>query len=538
MARSKRPRRGRDQPRHRFRSRPGNPRKQAAGVMQRLQGTRIRSVGTVRSYQERLAQVAARLDIPLEKLTPATAVAYLERRAAEVGQKTLDMERQAIQAMMRHVTMQLPPGGTLRVVKAARGQTLESRAYSPPQVRLVAARQAERNALTTEIVHASGIRAHELLTLARPAEQPPHDRVRQEPSPAVRRQPLDDTVQDRSDPHRSPVPRAQVAGAAHAVSAIASRGRQVEAPAALPAMPAAGIRLAGRAGATCTGAPGRLRRRHTRQVAAHQRRETPLARARYPLLPELAEEVLETRHDPRPQAIVRQLLGGEPRHRHALVAVVQVGNDGLDASRRTTLRDDAIEAPPAVCPAIALALRVLLDAGGFLVLRPTGSVFDTTGTPLRFLRIDLVGAGCPVGRLQRCDPAPRPAGAVSSTRAINGPSCLPGGSRLGLPSCSPPPAAYQLGHRRVEFLPGQQPAPEGLAEIPRSPGCAVHRHQQAVPHQCRHGGGERRVRLDARHRHQPRTRLPSTRTRRSRSTSPPPSAAPPRPVERQFRLSR
>ena len=144
--------------------------------MRRLQGTRIRSVGTVRSYQERLAQVAARLDRPLEKLTPATAVAYLERRAAEVGQKTLDMERQAIQAMLRHVTMRLPPGGTLRVVKAVRARTLEPRAYSPSQVRLLAARQTERNALATEIAHASGVRAHELLTLGRYDEQPPDDR--------------------------------------------------------------------------------------------------------------------------------------------------------------------------------------------------------------------------------------------------------------------------------------------------------------------------------------------------------------------------
>ena len=144
--------------------------------MRRLQGTRIKSVGTVRSYQERLAQVAARLDMPLEKLTPAAAVAYLERRAAEVGQKTLDMERQAIQAMMRHVTMRMPPGSTLRVVKATRARTLGPRAYSPSQVRLVAARQAERNALATEIVHASGIRAHELLTLGRSAEQPADNR--------------------------------------------------------------------------------------------------------------------------------------------------------------------------------------------------------------------------------------------------------------------------------------------------------------------------------------------------------------------------
>ena len=81
MARFKRPRRGRDQPRHRFRSKPGDPRKQAPSVMPPACRARASArSGTVRSYQERLAQVAARLDMPLEKLTPASAVAYLERR--------------------------------------------------------------------------------------------------------------------------------------------------------------------------------------------------------------------------------------------------------------------------------------------------------------------------------------------------------------------------------------------------------------------------------------------------------------------------
>ena len=174
--RRKRARRGLDQPRHRFRSRSSDPAKQAAGIVKRLQGTRIRSVGTARSYQERLVQIAARLDVALTALTRDRAVAYLERRAMEVGQRTLDMERQAIQAMMTHVTMQLPPGRTLPVVKSATPQTLKPRAYSPAQIKAIAARQAERNALATAIVHASGIRAHELLTLGRPREQPPDDR--------------------------------------------------------------------------------------------------------------------------------------------------------------------------------------------------------------------------------------------------------------------------------------------------------------------------------------------------------------------------
>ncbi len=176
MARRSRVRRGHDQPRHRFRSKPSDPKKQAAGVVKRLQGARIRSVGTGRNYQERLVQIAARLDVALTALTPERAVAYLKGRAGEVAQKTLDMERQAIQAMMVGVTGQLPPGATLPVVKSTEPHRPRPRAYSPAQVRAVAARQDPRNALATEIAHASGIRAHELLTLGRPAEQPPDDR--------------------------------------------------------------------------------------------------------------------------------------------------------------------------------------------------------------------------------------------------------------------------------------------------------------------------------------------------------------------------
>ena len=176
MAKRNRPRRGRDQPRHRFRNRPTDPKKQAAGIVKRLQGSRIRSVGTARNYQERLVQIAARLDVALTALTPDRAVAYLKDRAAEVGQKTLDRARQAIQAVMVNVTGQLPPGARLPVVKSTEPHRPRPRAYSPAQVRAVAARQDSRNALATEIVHASGIRAHELLTLGRPNEQPPDDR--------------------------------------------------------------------------------------------------------------------------------------------------------------------------------------------------------------------------------------------------------------------------------------------------------------------------------------------------------------------------
>ena len=144
--------------------------------MKRPQGGRVRSVGTARNYQQRLVQIAARLDVSLTALTPAGAVAYLQRRAAEVGQKTLDMERQAMQAMMLDITLRMAPGQTLPVVRSTTPQQLKPRAYSPAQVRAIVTRQDPRNALATEIVYASGIRAHELLTLGREAEQPPDDR--------------------------------------------------------------------------------------------------------------------------------------------------------------------------------------------------------------------------------------------------------------------------------------------------------------------------------------------------------------------------
>ncbi|MGP4921721.1 site-specific integrase [Pseudomonas lundensis] len=85
--------------------------------MKSLQGTHIRSVGTVRNYEQRLVRITAYLQEhrlgSLREMTPARALEYLRHRAIIVGQKTLDMERQALQAMMQHVTHQLTPGQTL-----------------------------------------------------------------------------------------------------------------------------------------------------------------------------------------------------------------------------------------------------------------------------------------------------------------------------------------------------------------------------------------------------------------------------------------
>ncbi|WP_448125755.1 site-specific integrase [Pseudomonas veronii] len=170
------------------------PTKQAASVMKKLQGTHIRSVGTVRNYEQRLIRITAYLQEnrlgSLREMTPHRAVDYLQLRAREVGQKTLDMERQALQAMMQHVTNQLAPGKTLEIIKSAAtartgskkqptlGRRLadQARAYNREQMILIASRQAPHNSLSTEIAYAAGLRAHELLSLRRSHLQVPDER--------------------------------------------------------------------------------------------------------------------------------------------------------------------------------------------------------------------------------------------------------------------------------------------------------------------------------------------------------------------------
>jgi len=144
--------------------------KQAASVMKALQGDVVRSVGTVRNYEQALTRVAEyakaeRISGGLRGMTPAQAIEYLEQRGQAIGQKTLDMERQALQKMMQHVTGQLDEGKRLFVVHSAQSQVLKSRAYTADQVGRIVQAQSSKNALSTQIAYAGGLRAHELQTL-------------------------------------------------------------------------------------------------------------------------------------------------------------------------------------------------------------------------------------------------------------------------------------------------------------------------------------------------------------------------------------
>ena len=126
---------------------------------------RIHSVGTARGYEQALKGFAEYLQTrhlgDLDSATVAKAQQYLDNRADIVAQKTLDLDRQAIQM---HLEVQLD------VVKSNKETILSTRSYTPAQVERIASAQTERNSLATQIAYAAGLRAHELLTL-RPASE-------------------------------------------------------------------------------------------------------------------------------------------------------------------------------------------------------------------------------------------------------------------------------------------------------------------------------------------------------------------------------
>jgi len=126
---------------------------------------KIHSLGTARGYGNSLKMVAGYMKEhklgDLRNFTEKIAKHYLEERAAIVSQKTLDLDRQAIQMHL---------GIRLEVVKSERETHLSTRSYTNAQIERIAWAQSERNALATKIAHNGGLRAHELLTI-RPASE-------------------------------------------------------------------------------------------------------------------------------------------------------------------------------------------------------------------------------------------------------------------------------------------------------------------------------------------------------------------------------
>jgi len=140
----------------------------------------ISSVGTFRNYEQALTQIAQSFKdagLPsINNLTPQQAKEYLSDRATQVKQPSLNLERQAMQKVMQHYNHALGPKETLPVIKSELQTIKSSRAYTTEQTREVISHQTPHNAISTEIAHIAGLRAHELLTIKPIAERAPDTR--------------------------------------------------------------------------------------------------------------------------------------------------------------------------------------------------------------------------------------------------------------------------------------------------------------------------------------------------------------------------
>jgi len=133
------------------------------------QSGRIHSIRTAQHYERHLANVAqwlsdTRAGHGLAKLTADEAIRYLNDKAATASQSEVDQCRQAMECHL---------GQDLTRVTSERDQVKSGRSYSREQLQAIASSQNERNALATQIAEASGLRAHELLTIVPFAERPP-----------------------------------------------------------------------------------------------------------------------------------------------------------------------------------------------------------------------------------------------------------------------------------------------------------------------------------------------------------------------------
>jgi len=139
----------------------------------------IAALGTSRTYEDGIKLVGDWMQKngggSLQELSIKRSKQYLTERAMVVSQPTLDRDRQAVQALLQH-NGKLRMDQHLPVLKATQQQVLKPRAYSPEQVSEIRGRLAPHNALGLDISHAAGLRAHELLTLARIGEIQPDER--------------------------------------------------------------------------------------------------------------------------------------------------------------------------------------------------------------------------------------------------------------------------------------------------------------------------------------------------------------------------
>ena len=103
-----------------------------------------------------------------------TCSSFLEERAGQVGQKTLDRDRQAIQYLLGRTTkMNIRLPRIKSTYSGGRHFAQQSRAYTREQVEFICSNLSGRSALATRIAYAAGLRGHELYSLRRRSERVP-----------------------------------------------------------------------------------------------------------------------------------------------------------------------------------------------------------------------------------------------------------------------------------------------------------------------------------------------------------------------------
>lgn len=159
-----------------------SPSKQARFIVNGLRSEKIiPSLRSANNYTERLTNIATHCKewgLPnLRDLTVDNCRDYLERRAQEVGQSTLDSEKLALQYTLQ-LTGQLSRESNEKLprIKSELDEAKRSRFYTPEQKHLVQSGQSEKHQLITQIASATGIRAHEALTLLPAHEREPDRR--------------------------------------------------------------------------------------------------------------------------------------------------------------------------------------------------------------------------------------------------------------------------------------------------------------------------------------------------------------------------
>jgi integrase len=142
--------------------------------LDRAESFKSESLGATRTTRNSLHNVAKTLAEQKENLrdmTPERAQSYLEARAEQgMSQSTINAERLALEKMMQHVTQKLELNEKLSIVQAQTKEIPDSRAYTQTQVDQITERMSEKDALSVQIAHAAGLRAHELNTI-RPLEE-------------------------------------------------------------------------------------------------------------------------------------------------------------------------------------------------------------------------------------------------------------------------------------------------------------------------------------------------------------------------------